>query len=325
MKKIAIFFTIVGTFIFFAQSVPAQYAVRTEVYPLQSMTLTTAQILTGRADGKPVTLAGELRMPAGKPGAKCPAMVLVHGSSGIGINIDRWAREFNKIGIASFVIDSFTARGIVSTSNDQGQLDHLAMLYDAYRALDLLASNPRIDPKRIGIIGFSKGGVAGVYAAMDRFHNVYGSKKERFAVYMAFYPPCYPYHDDVKVDGKPIRIYHGAADDYVPMAPCREYVDRLQAAGANAGIIGYPDAFHGFDMEVLPVKLRLPAVQQAVKCRITEGSNGIMINVDTGKALSRTDACAGLGATAGYNKAAHEKSIEDVTRELKAVFKIEKH
>jgi hypothetical protein len=38
-------------------------------------------------------------------------MVLVHGSSGIGINIDHWARELNKIGVASFLLDCFTACG----------------------------------------------------------------------------------------------------------------------------------------------------------------------------------------------------------------------
>jgi dienelactone hydrolase len=316
-------FLIISVSILLSQSVSAQYAARTEVYPLPSMTLSTAQMLRGQTNGKPVMLAGELRMPAGKPGTKFPAIVLVHGSSGIGINIDRWARELNTIGVAAFVLDSFTARGIVSTSADQSQLDHLAMLYDAYRALDLLASHPRIDPNRIGILGFSKGGVAGVYAAMDRFNNVYGSKKSRFAVYLAFYPPCYQYQDDDKVDKKPIIIFHGVADDYVPMAPCREYVNRLQAIGVNIKLIGYANSYHGFDIEGLPEKIYMPTVQQAAKCRLTEASGGNLINADTGKELSRNDACAGLGATVGYNKAAHQKSIEDMMREVRSVFKLE--
>jgi dienelactone hydrolase len=321
--KTASRFLIIVLSILLSYSLSAQYAGRTEVHPLQSTTLSTAQFLTGQAGGKPVILAGELRLPPGKPGAKYPAMVFVHGSSGIGINIDRWARELNKIGVAAFVVDSFTARGIVTTSTDQGLLDHLAMLYDAYRALDLLASHPRIDPKRIGIIGFSKGGVAGLYAAMDRFNNLYGSKKSRFALYMAFYPPCYQYRDDEKVDNNPIIIFHGEADDYVPMAPCREYVNRLQAKGVNIKLIGYANAYHGFDLEGLPEKVYLPAVQQAVKCRVKEGQGGDMLNADTGKPFSRSDACAGKGATVGYNRAAHQKSIEDMVREVSVVFKLE--
>ncbi len=321
--KIILRFLVISISILLVHSLSAQYAARTEVHPFQSMTLSTAQFLTGQTNGKSVILAGELRIPSGKPGTIFPAFVLVHGSSGIGINIDRWARELNKIGVAAFVLDSFTARGIVSTSTDQSQLDHLAMLYDAYRALDLLASHPKIDPKRIGIIGFSKGGVAGIYAAMDRFHNVYGSKKSRFAVYMAFYPPCYQYLNDDRVDKKPIIIFHGQADDYVPMAPCREYVNRLQTIGVNIKLIGYANAYHGFDIEGLPEKIYMPAVQQAAKCRLKEGKDGNMINADTGKPLNRSDACAGLGATVGYNKAAHQKSIEDMIQEVRAVFKLE--
>ncbi len=209
MKK-ALVFTFICVFVLLSRPVFAQYAARTEVHPLPSMTLSTAQFLTGQTQGKPVVLAGELRLPAGKPGTKFPAVVLIHGSSGIGINIDRWVRELNSIGVATFLLDTFTARGIVSTSTDQSQLDHLAMLYDAYRALDLLAAHPRINPQKIGILGFSKGGVAGVYAAMDRFHETYGSKKARFAVYMAFYPPVINIWMR-KNRKKPLIIFHGEA------------------------------------------------------------------------------------------------------------------
>lgn len=315
---------VAGIAMVLASSVCAQqYAGRTEVHPIQSMTLSTAQFLSGKTDGKPVTLAGELRLPVGKPGTKFPTMIAVHGSSGIGINIDRWAHELNSIGVAVFLLDSFSGRGITSTVADQGLLDHLAMLYDTYRALDLLATHPMVDPQRIGVLGFSKGGVASVYAAMDRFNEAYGSKKARFATYMAFYPPCYKYIDDEKVDAKPIRIFHGEADDYVPIAPCRDYVSRLQARGADVSIIGYADSYHGFDSQTLPPKVSLPQAQQAVKCRLEEGAGGSIMNMDTGKPFGRTDACTGVGATVGYNKDAHMKAIEDVKREVKAVFKIE--
>lgn len=313
---------VVGISLFLSQSALAQYAGRTEVYPLQSMTLSTTQFLTGQTNGKPVTIAGELRIPVGKPGTRFPAVVLVHGSSGIIMNYDRWAHELNSIGVAVFLLDSFTGRGVFSTSTDQGQLDHLAMLYDAYRALDLLASHRQIDPQRIGILGFSKGGVAALYAAMDRFNASYGSKKTRFALYLAVYAPCYEYKDELKVDPKPIIVFHGIADDYVPMAPCLEYINRLRAAGVNAKLYGYPDAYHGFDFELLPAKLYLPTVQQAVKCKIREGENGVPINVETGKAFSLADTCSGLGATVGYNKEAHLKAIEDLKREVKSAFKI---
>jgi len=64
----------------------------------------------------------------------------------------------NELGVAALAVDSFAGRGIVSTNTDQTQLDRLSMVVDAYRALELLAKHPRIDPTRIAVMGFSRGG-----------------------------------------------------------------------------------------------------------------------------------------------------------------------
>jgi hypothetical protein len=61
----------------------------------------------------------------------------------------------------------------------------------------------------------------------------------------------------------------------------------------------------------------------AAKCKQKDAQGGSMINPETGKAFTRSDACAGIGATVGYNKEAHQKSIEDLKRELKSIFQLE--
>lgn len=52
--------------------------VRVEMHPIQSVTMTDQDFLNGRKDAKPVTLAGQLKIPrAGSE--RLPAVVLLHG------------------------------------------------------------------------------------------------------------------------------------------------------------------------------------------------------------------------------------------------------
>jgi dienelactone hydrolase len=164
-------------------SAAAQIPSRLEMLALKSQTLTGQEFLKGAESGKEVMLAGELRLPP-RAAAKVPAVILVHGSGGIGGSTDLWARELNAIGVAAFILDTFSGRGIVSTVADQDQLNSLAMMVDAYRALDLLAAHPRIRADRIGVMGFSKGAVAAVYSATERFRAAHGGKDNRFAAHI---------------------------------------------------------------------------------------------------------------------------------------------
>ena len=121
-------------------------------------------------------------------------------------NEDRWSRELNDLGIATFTLDGFTPRGIIDTAADQSQLGNLTMINDAYRGLELLAKHPRIDGQRIGILGGSRGGRVALYASLRRFQRAYAPGSE-FAIYLAFYTPCYArYIDDENVSDRPDPI-----------------------------------------------------------------------------------------------------------------------
>ncbi|MDB5372521.1 MAG: hypothetical protein JWP04_1163 [Belnapia sp.] len=286
----------------------AQAPSRVEVVPLGTRTLTGQEFLRGQAGaGRESLIAGELRLPAGlRPGQKVPAMVLVHGSGGLGGSADQWARELNGAGVAAFILDSFAGRGIVSTVQDQTQLHSLAMLVDSYRALDWLAEHPRIRADRIGIIGFSKGAVAAVYSAMTRFQAAYGNPAHRFAAHIGLYTPCnVAYRGDTALSPVPIRLFHGIADDYVAIGPCRDYVARLVQAGADATLVEYPEAHHSFDNPFGPPLLNIPAAQTTRACRLAEGPDGATLNAETGAPFAvAADACVGRGAHTGHNAAA---------------------
>src|SRR5262245_65088958 len=118
-----------------------------------------------------------------------PAVVLLHGSGGVGPGPELWAKHFNEMGLASFVLDSFSARGIVSTSADQALLGRLNMILDAYRSFEMLAAHPRIDATRLAVIGFSRGGQSALYSSMRRFQEMW-SPRAVFALHIPLYASC---------------------------------------------------------------------------------------------------------------------------------------
>ncbi len=302
---------------------PAQVA-RFEYLSVPSLTLTDRQFLTGDQNGTPVTLAGVLRIP--KPGSdRLPLVILLHGSGGLGASggpVDTWSGELNAAGIATFALDSFSGRGLVSTVADQAQLGRLAMIVDAYRALEIVSRHARIDPARIAAMGFSRGGQAVLYASLARFQKMHGpTSGAGFAAYIALYPACNTaFHGDDEPVARPVRILHGMADNYVPVAPCRDYVARLAKAGRDVRLIEYAGAHHVFDAPALTQPVVIGAAQTTRNCRMIEADDGQILNRATRQPFGYADACVEKGPTIAYDEAAATKARADVKEFLAGVF-----
>jgi predicted dienelactone hydrolase len=126
-----------------ADTASKQIAARTELHPIQTVTLSDKEFLTGDAGGKLVTIAGQLRIAQGT--GRLPVVVLQHGSSGYAANVDVWSRELNEMGISTFALDGLTGRGLIEVNSNQALLGRLNLILDDYRALDILARHPRVD------------------------------------------------------------------------------------------------------------------------------------------------------------------------------------
>jgi len=321
-RQILMFTILLGAAAPFVCAPARAQTARIEIVSIQTTTLTDEQFLNGVREGKSVAIAGELRIP--RPGTeRLPAVVFLHGSGGVNASHDRWAQEMLALGIATFIMDSFTGRGIVQTSTDQAQLGRLAMIVDAYRALELLARHPRIDPQRIALIGFSRGGQSALYASVRRFQRMHGPAGLEFAAYIPFYAACNTtFRDDGDIADRPIRIYHGLADDYVPIGPCRPYVARLRAAGKDVILTEYPNAHHAFDNPANPKPIKAALSQSTRSCTLREDQNGSVINSKTGQPFTYKDPCVELGPTLGYNAEAHAASVKAVKTFLASTFRL---
>jgi dienelactone hydrolase len=298
---------------------------REAFYSIPSETASAADFLTGKK-GTPVALAGQLRF-AKTGAAKQPVVILLHSASGPiaeGAPFEEWPRVLNEIGIATFAVDSFAGRGLVNYPGDSNKISFLTRIIDAYRALEVVAKEPRIDPSRIAVMGFSGGASAALYSSMARFQKMYGNPDLQFVGHISAYSGCnVRIRDDENVT-KPILMLHGTADDLTLIAPCREYAERLSKAGKSARIIEYPDAHHQFDAPMYRTALKFEQGPTVRRCRFEEGDDGAILNNETKKALSPSDSCYEKGFTGGYyQEAAAKKSHEDVKAFLKELFKLQ--
>jgi len=296
-------------------------AARTELHAINTMTLSDAQFLTGDANGKATVTTGQLRIAAGS--GRLPVVVLQHGSGGMAANTDLWEREFNAMGISTFALDGFTGRGLMQVNTDQALLGRLNFILDIYRSLDVLAKHPRVDPQRIMLMGFSRGGQAALYASLKRFNGMWNRSGVDFAAYIPFYPDCATtYMSDTDVADRPIRIFGGMPDDYNPIGLCKAYVERLKAAGRDVQVTEYPNAPHAFDIPLLPPTLVVTGGQTVRHCVIREEPAGLLIDASTKQPFTYKDPCVELNPHVGFDPAATDAAKISVKQFLRTAFKL---
>ncbi len=284
--------------------------------------------------GAAVTVVGYLYLPSGAKGP-VPAMILKHGSAGLtgaqGDNIRKWAKSMNDWGIAAFVVDSFAPRGIGESASDQSKLRSLADLADSFAALKVLAADPRIDPSRIGIIGWSRGGAVAMETALESARlAVLAPADPKFAAHVVFYGMASPQYRDTATDHAPMLFLHGDADNLVPVGPTREFADWIQTQGNPVTFQTYPGVYHDFDVEG-GIDGSVSLVETARNCDVVvDCSTGQVIRMDnkpvtgvSGLALIRyMRGCMQSGAELHPNAAARADAVEKVHRFLIQTFHI---
>ena len=215
--------------------------------------------------GEPSLWEGaKLTLPAAAEGGKVPAVVILHGSAGVDSRGSRYAEALAKAGIASLEIDMWAARSTKrgAAGRPKGVPETLP---DAYGALKFLATQPEIDTSRVGLMGFSWGGVVTMLSATPAYAEPYAGQGLSFKAHAAFYPVCWVYNHlpgygftGLATTG--LLLQAGAEDDYDEgPETCTNLVQSLPAPDrAKVDLTIYPGAGHGFDRMGEPITANDP-------------------------------------------------------------------
>jgi dienelactone hydrolase len=267
------------------------------------------QLLAREAATGTVTLRANLGFPE-EAKDRYPAVVIVHTIGGYrDANEGYAAAELRKSGFATLTYDSFAARETTGLrmSGSPGFLP--AGVADAYAALQLLASDPRIDVDRIGIVGFSFGGEVAHVTAFELLRSALIPGPDRFAAHVAFYPAGNfgAIAERGAYTGSPVLMLLGEKDDNLPVAKVESYLAYARAAGNPAPIetVTYPGAYHAWTVPSLVTLRFYPEYLSAKKCPlILLGPKRPAVLVDgQTKPFDPSSFSACLGEAPGYSMA----------------------
>ena len=214
--------------------------------------------LDGKDGASPTPLDGYL-FRASTPGPS-PAVVFLHGCGGLISGISHkivsrerdWAARLNAAGVTVLMVDSFASRGSGEMCSRTGFKEwlYLRRPADAYGALAYLQTLPQIVLDRIGVIGWSNGGGAVLFALGTRNSGRPATLAGHdFRAAIAFYPgSCNLQRMGTDWSPKiPLLILTGQEDVWTPAEPCKELVERATGRGASIDFHAYPGAYHDFD------------------------------------------------------------------------------
>jgi len=187
---------------------------------------------------------------------RLPGVLVLHTLHGPGPNVEAFGRDLAAAGYITLTPDVFSLHDF----GPDGRTDHPLILKDAEGALKYLSDQPRVDPARIGVVGFSFGGRLAVLVGAlfpDRIRAV--------AVYYAIASHTHlrgsltgtsararPLSERAGALRAPCIIHHGEVDGNVPVAQATLLHRALMVVGKSSTLYTYPGADHLFNFSIGP-------------------------------------------------------------------------
>ncbi len=225
----------------------------------------TVQFLS--ADGRTL-LTGYVFMPAGS--GPHPAVVMLHGRSGPYSSLKRgrhdadaltmrhkmWGNFWAEHGYLAIHVDSFGPRGYGDgfprhsySSRPLEVGEQSVRPLDAYGALAYLRRRNDVVPDRIGVQGWSNGGMAVLATMGSRPSGLeQPSLVSGFRAAIAQYPGCRAQAAETDYQPyAPLLLAVAEDDDEVSPTVCRSLAEGLRSRGAQLEFIWYDGAHHAYD------------------------------------------------------------------------------
>ena len=218
-------------------------------------------------DGR-TKLVGYLFHPSG--GGRHAAVVLLHGRAGpysslakgryaastLSKRHKKWGAFWASRGYVALLVDSFGSRGFPEGFGRGSYADRPAEVseqsvrpLDAYGGLRYLRTRKDVDPSRVGVQGWSNGGMTVLVTMSEKSPGILNASPETgFRAALALYPGCRM----EAVQGAyrpyaPLEMLIAGADEEVSPEACEKFAKKAREAGASLQYHVYPGAEHNFD------------------------------------------------------------------------------
>ncbi len=216
------------------------------------------------------------------------AVVALHGCDGLmgragGLRprYREWGERLSKAGLAVLYPDSYGSRGLGSQCRvriSKARPDR-ERLQDANAARRWLQAQPWVNTDRVALLGWSSGATAALWTIRPQAAPKDSTPDFRSAV--ALYPGCHRLGDFAWSARVPTLILIGRADDWTSADACERMVAGARGRSAQARIVVYAGAYHGFDNPDQPLRPRSGMAHSA------DGSGKVHIGTN---ARARADA-----------------------------------
>ncbi len=169
-----------------------------------------------------------------------PAVIVLHGFSGIYPDYRQFAQTLAAQGYVAMVLDYYGETGRLRP-RDREQRAKLWPVFErsVQNAIQYLDKQPEVDGSRIGLVGISMGASLAISTA---------SLNSAVKAAVAYYGPAPKTLDDRAPNMPPLLILHGDADSRVSVDHAKTITEALTRHDRTVTTHIYPGAKHGFNI-----------------------------------------------------------------------------